>query len=70
MEDDILPLFRKLEALAREGAVVVLKMDGERLHNLFTVLISRGQDEAFRKDGADVRALLTEALTWADEPRP
>jgi hypothetical protein len=70
MEEDILPLLWKLEALAREGAVVLLKMDGERLDNLFTVLISRGPDESFRKDGTDVRALLTEALTWAEQPRP
>jgi len=53
-----------LDALARARSTTMLvKVDGARQTNVYTVVISDGGDESFfRKDGDDLSALLSEAV--------
>lgn len=60
-----------LEAIAESGASVVLKIDGGRKgdfpHLSYTVVVSGGKltpDGFFRKDSADLRATIQEAIQY------
>jgi hypothetical protein len=60
MLDELLPLIENLQS---QGAVVLLKWDGERSVNRCTVLVSRpASDYTFRRDSDDISALLREAF--------
>lgn len=59
----------ELEAIAREGAVVVLKIDGERGSdpNIFTVMLSGGKlgsEDFFRMDGDSFPKLIDAAIQF------
>ena len=63
---------RELEALAKDGAIVVLKIDGERKnnHDIFTVVLSGGRlspDDFFRMDGSNFSSLIDAALNFYNE---
>jgi hypothetical protein len=52
-----------IESLRSEGAVVLLKWDGERTHQRCTVVVTRqATDYVFREDSDDIEASLTRAL--------
>ncbi len=59
-------LLAAFDAIGRDGAVVVLKVDGVRENGLvYTVVVTGGRlhrDAGFHKDGADLQALLREAV--------
>jgi len=60
MLDQLLPQIEQIQA---EGAVVLLKWDGERTHNRCTVVITRqSTDYVWRKDSENLVATLVEAL--------
>jgi hypothetical protein len=55
------------EAIGRDGATALIKVDGQRSdESIFTVVVSGGPlgDVFFRKDGADLEALLREAVMF------
>jgi hypothetical protein len=59
----------ELEKLGRSGAIVVIKIDGERAHaddeNIYTLVVSGGaynDEDHFRRDGRDLGQLVDEAL--------
>jgi hypothetical protein len=59
----------ELEAIAREGAVVVIKIDGGRRSdpNIFTVVLSGGTlgpEEFFRSDGGNLDELIARAIDF------
>jgi hypothetical protein len=56
--DALLPDIGRLRS---EGAVVLLKWDGERAANAATVVVTR-QDYVFRNDGDDIEAMLRDAI--------
>jgi hypothetical protein len=62
-----------LGAMAKEGAVVLIKIDGERIHpadrGKYTVLISGGPlgDDYFRKDTDILEEGLSEAIVYYAE---
>ena len=53
-----------LERVADQGSVTVVKIDGEREREKFTVLVTGGAfaSEPFRADGDDLAALLDQAI--------
>lgn len=53
-----------LERIADQGSVTVVKIDGEREREKFTVLVTGGPfaSEPFRTDGDDLAALLDQAI--------
>jgi hypothetical protein len=60
-------LLAALDAVARDGGHALVKVDGGRTgEEVYTVLVAGGRlgEEFFRKDGADLRALLREALSF------
>jgi hypothetical protein len=62
----------ELEAIAQDGAVIVLKIDGERKGdaNIFTVVLSGGRlksEDFFRMDGGDLSSLIDSALKFYEE---
>jgi hypothetical protein len=60
MIDELVPQIEEVQA---QGAVVLLKWDGERAHNRCTVVVTRQDtDYAWRKDCSDIEATLIEAL--------
>jgi len=69
MIDSHLP---KLEAIAKQGATVVVKLDGPRARNdanLYTVMINGGnlgKEDYFRKDGNDLDRLIRDAISFYD----
>ena len=46
-----------LDGASRAGAVIVLKIDGERSENRYTLVVN-----SVRKDGDDLQVLLSEAI--------
>lgn len=61
MLDDLLP---EVEQLRSEGAVVLLKWDGERKSQFYTVVITRRDtDYVWRTDTDNIAATLFEGLT-------
>lgn len=68
--------FLKIEEIAKEGAVVVLKVDGDRWlsgnSEIYTVVLSGGSldaDSFFRMDGNDINSLLKSALDFYENSR-
>lgn len=63
---DAATLMATLDVIGREGANVVVKIDGGRLHAPYTVVLSGPKlgDSLFRKDGAEVQTLLKEAIEF------
>jgi hypothetical protein len=61
-------LLQVLEVIANEGATAIVKMDGERSTNRYTVIISGGKlgTDSYRGDGDDLRTLLEEAVARYD----
>jgi hypothetical protein len=62
----------ELQSLAQDGAVIVLKIDGERKSHpdIFTVVLSGGQlrrVDFFRKDGNDLSHLIDCAIGFYEE---
>jgi hypothetical protein len=60
-------LLAALDAIGREGGNALVKIDGARPDGSFyTVVISGGRlgEAFFRKDGADLPALLREAISF------
>ena len=57
-------LLSQVEEARSEGALVMLKWDGERTHNHCTVVVTR-QDTNYvwRKDCADIESTLAEAMS-------
>jgi hypothetical protein len=66
------PLLNQIRA---EGSVVLVKLDGQRTQNCYTLTISDGRlgEEYFRKDGDDLGELITaginfyDSLIWKDQ---
>jgi hypothetical protein len=64
---DAAGLLATFDAIGREGAVAVVKVDGARPDgSIYSVVVSGGRlrDDFFRKDGNDLAALLSEAITF------
>jgi hypothetical protein len=60
MLDELIP---QVETVQAEGAIVLLKWDGERTKNVYTVSISRPSTHfAFRRDTDDMVSTLRESL--------
>lgn len=61
-------LLAVLDAMGKDGATALVKVDGARAAGLvYTVLVSGGRlahDVVFRKDGADLPPLLREAIAF------
>lgn len=52
-----------LDRIRQEGAVFLLKWDGERSNNQYTALAKRPQDEEFfRLDGPTIEAVLSRVV--------
>jgi len=61
MIDQLVPQIEEVQA---QGAVVLLKWDGERTQNRCTVVITRHDtDYVWREDCSDIAATLVEALS-------
>jgi hypothetical protein len=63
--------FSALQAIAQEGAVVIVKIDGERIvagiPEIYTVMVSGGalaRDDYYRGDGSHVTELMAKALSY------
>lgn len=61
-------LLAAFDAIGRDGAVALLKVDGGRENGVpYTVVVSGGRltkDTGFQKDGADLQGLLREAVQF------
>lgn len=60
-------LLSALEAIGKEGASVVIKVDGARTNNsIYTVVVSGGRlgEEFFRRDANDLASLLHDAVDF------
>jgi hypothetical protein len=56
-------LIPQIEEARSEGAVVLLKWDGERAHNHCTVVVTRQEsDYVWRQDSDDIASTLAEAM--------
>ena len=66
---DVGPLFAVLDVMRGEGATAVIKFDGGRDGDVYTVIVSGGKlaADVFREDGGDVRALLESAIQFYNE---
>lgn len=61
MIDDMLPMIENMQS---EGAVVVLKWDGQRAKNRCTVIVTRADtDFVFRQDSDEMTAALGLAIS-------
>lgn len=64
---DAAELLAAFDAIASDGAVALVKADGLRTNGaVYTVVVSGGKlgDTPFRKDGADLCAMLGEAIAF------
>lgn len=64
---DSAALLSVLDAIGRDGANALIKVDGSRPDgSIYTVVLSGGRlgEAFFRKDGADWSALLREAISF------
>lgn len=59
-------LLAALDAIGRTGTVVLVKVDGLRVENVYSVVVTGGRigEDPFRMDGADLRTLLVEAIAF------
>ena len=62
-------LLQAIEAIVKDGATAVVKLDGERSTDRYTVIVSGGPlgAEFHRGDGDDLRKLLQEAIHFYDQ---
>jgi hypothetical protein len=61
MIDELIP---QIEEIRAQGAIVLLKWDGERTRNRCTVIVTRQDtDYVWRKDCDDIANTLMEALS-------
>ena len=61
--------WKNIEAIAKDGASVVIKLDGQgSKDNFYSVVLSGGKlkDGFFRKDGAELDLLLEELIAYYD----
>lgn len=58
--------FLELQSIAKDGASVVVKIDGIRKDYIYTIVISGGKlgESFFRKDGAEIFFLLQDAIDY------
>lgn len=64
---DSIDLLAALDAIGRSGGSAVVKVDGNRPGaDVYTLVLSGGQlgEHFFRKDGADLSALIAEGLSF------
>ncbi|MBL8945835.1 MAG: hypothetical protein JNK45_21915 [Myxococcales bacterium] len=64
---EVAGLLAALDAVGRDGGNTLVKVDGQRSDGqVYTVLISGGRlgEDSFRRDGADLRVLLRDALVF------
>jgi hypothetical protein len=63
---DAAVLMAALDAIGREGAAAVVKVDGGRLGAAYTVVLSGSRlgESFFRKDGNDILVLLRDAIEF------
>lgn len=57
----------KIEAIAKDGTSVIIKLDGERSEDKFySVVLSGGKlgETFFRKDGSELTSLLEELIEY------
>ncbi|MGH8039889.1 MAG: hypothetical protein ACRES5_21155 [Pseudomonas sp.] len=68
--DSLSSLLTDFEGFSKEGAIVLAKIDGERMKERFTVMITHGRMEGgfFRKDGDNLLELLQEARSAYLDP--
>lgn len=69
MDDRIEALLRRAQQYANEGAVLMVKIDGERvlagIPAIYSVVVSGGRlskDDFYRRDGRDIAELVQNAL--------
>jgi hypothetical protein len=61
----------QFEMLRRAGAVVVLKWDGGRQANPYTVVITRAEtDFVFRRDAGDLGRAIADGIAAYDAAHP
>lgn len=59
--------WKDIETIAKDGASVVIKLDGQRSEdNFYSVILSGGKlnDGFFRKDGSELNSLLKELIEY------
>lgn len=59
--------WKDIEAIAKDGASVIIKLDGQRSEDKFySVILSGGKlnDGFFRKDGSELNFLLKELIEY------
>ena len=66
------PLLAAFDDLGRDGDLAAIKVDGEREHSRFTVLLHGKSfvNASYRRDGDDLAALLEEAIRYGHARRP
>jgi hypothetical protein len=67
---DALPLLAIFDAIGRDGASALIKVDGARpARSIYTVVVSGGRlgDASFRRDGGELSAMLREAIAFYRE---
>lgn len=59
-------LMAAFEAMGRDGATAVLKVDGDRHEAVYTIVVSGSHlgEVFFRRDGSDVLSLLRDAVEF------
>jgi hypothetical protein len=65
-----LPLLQELDQLSNEGVTAIVKIDGERENQKYTVVLSGGQlgERFFRQDGDVLPPLLALAVDFYNLP--
>lgn|GEM_PF-1284828 len=66
------PLLASLEAIGDDGVVALVKVDGLRAVDRFTVVLSGGTlvESPFRMDGDNLQSLLEAALSFYAKYKP
>ena len=71
MKKEISALFSELNEIAKDGAIVVVKIDGVRVvanePDIFTVMVSGGlldSEDFFRKDSGDLIEAMQSAIAF------
>ncbi|AZS51505.1 hypothetical protein DM558_12320 [Entomomonas moraniae] len=67
MENNSDKLLGELDRIAKNGYVIVIKLDGERDKSFFyTAILSRSSDNEFffRKDGPELEVLIKELIDF------
>lgn len=59
-------LMAAFETMGRDGATVVIKIDGDRHEGVYTIVVSGSRlgEAFFRRDGSDVLSLLRDAIEF------